>query len=193
MTYRDFPIANSLPTSSTTPAPCHLTIQFSYGLSEGGSDASTWGGTYQWTYSGVFSPPGIADALQAALEHAAGCSSDLVSTTWPRTEVVITVREKPYPWHWYGEILGHLSSMTSFVIPCYINEGGWEFSYRVTHREMLTKTYTYDMTARQLYWAGLLPFSWMNVFTYSLEDAVKSTTAQFVMDARRDGHLGGMN
>ena len=36
----------------------------------------------------------------------------------------------------------------------------------------------------------LLPFSWINFFTYSLEDAVRSTTAQFVMDAQRDGYLG---
>lgn len=195
VTYHDFPMASSLSTGSATSAsdPCHQTIQFSYGLRREMSDQSTLEGTYQWTYSGVFSPPSIAHALQDALEHAEGCSSELVYTTWPRTKVVITALEKPYPWHWYGELLGHLSSITSFVILYYINEGGWEFSYRVTHREMLTKTYTYDMTARQLYWVVLLPFSWTNAFTYSRRNAVESTTAQFVMDARRDGYLGGKN
>ena len=97
---------------------------------------------------------------------------------WPRTEVVVSVLEKPYPWHWYGELLGRLSSATYFVIPFYINEGGWEFSYRVTHRDMLPKTYKYDITARQFYWTLLIPFFWMNVFTYNLDDAVQSTTVQ---------------
>ncbi len=195
VTYRDSPMANSLPSMSAMPAPvpCHQTVQFSYGLEGRESDEPTWGGTYQWTYSGVLSPPGVARALQDALEHTAGCSGDPLYTTWPRTEVVVKVLEKPYPWHWYGELLGRLSSNTYFVIPFYINEGGWEFSYSVHHRNMLTKTYTYDITARQFYWALLLPFSWMNLFTHSLEDAVQSTTAQFVADARRDGYLGRTN
>ena len=195
VTYRDFPTMNPSSNVSATPASvhCHQTVQFSYGLAEGKSYASRWGGTYQWTYSGVLSPPGITRALQDSLQQAAGCSSDLLYTTWPRTEVVVKVSEKPYPWHWYGELLGRLSSNTYFVIPFYINEGGWEFSYSVHHRDRLTKTYTYDITARQFYWALLLPFSWTNVFTYSLEDAVQSTTAQFVADARRDGYLGRTN
>jgi hypothetical protein len=169
-------------------APCHQTVQFSYGLT--GRDEWVWGGTYQWTYSGLFSPAGVADVLQEAL-HAAGCSSGPLYTTWPRTEVVVSVHEKPYPWHWYGEMLGRLSSNTYFVIPFYINEGGWEFSYSVHHRDMLTKTYKYDITARQFYWILLAPFSWANLFTYSIEDAVQSTTAQFVVDARRDGYYLG--
>lgn len=196
VTYRDFPNVNFLPSMSAipAPAPCHQTIQFSYGLAGKESDAWIWGGTYQWTYSGVLSPPVLTRALQDALQHAAGCSSDPVHTfAWPRTEVMVRVLEKPYPWHWYGELLGRLSSNTYFVIPFYINEGGWEFSYSVHHRDRLTKTYTYDITARQFYWVLLLPFSWMNFFTYSLEDAVQSTTAQFVMDAQRDGYLGRTN
>ncbi|UVT17212.1 MAG: hypothetical protein H8K04_06600 [Nitrospira sp.] len=131
--------------------------------------------------------------MEDALQHAAGCSNDVVYTIWPRTEIVVHIQEKPYPWHWYGEVLGRLSSNTSFIIPFYIDEGGWEFSYRVSQRDLHTKTYKYDITARQFYWAALIPFSWMNVFTYSLEDAVQSTTAQFVTDARRDGYLGRTN
>ncbi|MFY4730765.1 hypothetical protein [Nitrospira sp. BLG_2] len=190
VTYRDFPIANPFPGMSATPAPvpCHQTVQFSYGLAESESYGATWGGPYQWTYSGMLSPPGVARALHDALQLA-GCSGDPLYTTWPRTEVVVKVLEKPYPWHWYGELLGRLSSSTYFVIPFYIDEGAWEFSYSV-HQNMLTKTYTYDITSRQFYWVLLLPFSWMNVFTYNLEDAVRSTTAQFVADARRDGYLG---
>lgn len=193
VTYRDFPI-HSIPSTSGAPAPvpCHQTIHFSYGLTEG-SAMSTWGGIYQWTFNSALSPPNVARAMEDALQHAAGCSNDVVYTIWPRTEIVVHIQEKPYPWHWYGEVLGRLSSNTSFIIPFYIDEGGWEFSYRVSQRDLHTKTYKYDITARQFYWAALIPFSWMNVFTYSLEDAVQSTTAQFVTDARRDGYLGRTN
>ena len=193
VTYRDFPVVNSLPSNDVTPLPCHQTIEFSYGL-VGGSYAQTWGGAYQWTYSGVFSPTGVRSALEDALQQSAGCSSDPVHAfQWPRTEVVVSVLEKPYPWHWYGELLGRLSSNLYFIFPFYINEGGWEFSYHVTHRDRLPKTYTYDITARQFYWVLLLPLSWINLYTYSLDDAVHSTTAQFVADAQRDGYLARMN
>jgi len=106
---------------------------------------------------------------------------------------VVSVLEKPYPWHGYGEHLGRISSIAYFIIPFYINEGGWEFSYRVYAQGMLKKTYKYEITARQFYWLALLPFFWINFFTYSLEDAVQSTTAQFVVDAQLDGYLGTKN
>ena len=138
VTYRDFPSPSSPPTSDATadPAPCHQTVQFTYGLEQGGSEAWVWGGTYRWNYNGEFSPTGIARALETALQQSAGCSSDPASLfLWPRTEVVVSVLEKPYPWHWYGELLGRLSSNTYFIIPFYIHEGGWEFTYHVTHRD----------------------------------------------------------
>jgi len=55
------------------------------------------------------------------------------------------------------------------------------------------KTYNYEITARQFYWLVLLPFSWINFFSFSLNDAVHSTTAQFVIDAQLDGNLGARN
>ncbi len=190
VTYRDFPVPRSLPRMDETSAfpPCHQILQFSYGLGDGG--------TYQWIYHGLFSPIGVAGALEDALQRYAGCSSSrafVYTSMRPETEVVVSVQEKPYPWRWYGEYLGWISSKLYLVVPFYINEGGWEFSYSVNHQNVLKKTYKYEITARQFYWILLLPFSWMNVFTYSLEDAVQSTTAQFVMDAKREGYLGLTN
>ena len=185
-TYRDFPIVDPLPSPYEPAAPprCHQTVQFSYGLAEGGP------------YSGVLSPAHVSRALQEALQQYAGCSSGLAvvyPSKWPGTEVVVGVLEKPYPWHWYGEYIGRISSHFAFIIPFYINEGGWEFSYSVYDRHGLKKTYKYDITARHFYWVVLLPFSWINFFTYSLEDVVRSTTAQFVIDAERDEYLGTKN
>lgn len=186
VTYRDFPVVKPLIGSPTSPAlaPCHQTVQFSYGRTS--HDEWVWGGTYQWTYSGLFSPVGIAGILEDSLQHAAGCTSGADYSIWPRTEVVVNVREKPYPWHWYGELLGRVSSQVYFLIPFYINESGWELSYSVHHRDRLTKTYQYDITAKQFYWILLMPFTWVNFFTPSMEEAVQATTAQFVLDAQRD-------
>lgn len=194
--YHDFPVAPSSPASEVTAGttPCHQTVQFTYGLDEGGSDTRAWGETYRWTNSGIFSPMGIARVLEDALQQSAGCSSDpAYASLWPRTEVMVSVLEKPYPWHWYGELLGRLSSETYFIIPFYINEGGWEFTYHVMHRDKIPKTYKYDITAKQFYWVFVLPFSWMNILTDSLDEAVQSTTVQFVSDAQRDGYLKKMN
>src|SRR6185503_14494902 len=149
VTYHDFPIVNPLPSPYEPAAPprCHQTVQFSYGLAEGGP------------YSGVLSPAGVARALQEALQQYAGCSSGptvVYPSEWPGTEVVVGVLEKPYPWHWYGEYIGWISSHFAFIIPFYINEGGWEFSYSVYDRNTLKKTYKYEITSKQFFWLLLL-------------------------------------
>ena len=57
VTYHDFPSEHSLPSSPVMPvASCHQTVEFAYGFGGEGSYGSTWGGIYQWTYSGVLSP-----------------------------------------------------------------------------------------------------------------------------------------
>lgn len=184
--HRDFPVGNSVIGSPKSPAPaaCHQTVQFSYGHTS--HDEWVWGGTYQWTYSGLFSPGGIAEILENSLHHAAGCTTAINDSKGLRTQVVVDVREKPYRWHWYGEPLGRLSSQLYFLIPFYINEGGWEFSYNIHPQDKPAKTYRYDITASQFYWILLMPFAWVNFFTPSVEDAVQATTAQFLLDAQRD-------
>jgi len=66
-------------------------------------------------------------------------------------------------------------------------------SYSVYDHNALKKTYTYEITAKVFYWLLVLPFFWINFFTYSFDDAVRSTTAQFVVDAQQDGYLGTKN
>jgi hypothetical protein len=76
----------------------------------------------------------------------------------------------------------------ALLIPVY-QQSGWELSYSFYDQNALKKTYKYEITVKEIYWLLLVPFSWINFFTYSLEDAVRSTTAQFVVDAQRDGNL----
>ena len=189
VTYRDFPIVNPLPSPYEPAAPprCRQTVKFPGGLAEGS--------TYERTYrdADVWSRLRVDSALQEALQNYAGCSSSspvVYNSKWAEMGVVASVLEKPYPWYsvdprgtateWGWLVL---------IIPVYSGQGGWELSYSVYDRNALKKTYTYEITPKRFTWLLVLPFSWINFFTYSLEDAVRSTTAQFVVDAQRDGYL----
>jgi hypothetical protein len=171
VTYRDFPIVNPLPSPFEPAAPprCHQTIEFPGGLAKQSASELR-----------------LSVPLQEALKNYGGCSSSSpVDDTSKRaeTEVVVSVLEKPL-----GHV-GYEALTTGFVFPFYSGQDGWALSYSVYDRNALKKTYTYDITRKVFYWIVLLPFSWINFFTYSFDDAVRSTTAQFVVDAQRDGYL----
>lgn len=85
---------------------------------------------------------------------------------------------------------GEASLAGLYLFPIYSGQDGWALSYSVYDRNALKKMYKYEITTKVFYWLLLLPFSWINFFTYSFDDAVRSTTAQFVVDAQRDGYLG---
>ena len=185
-TYRDFPIVNPLPSpyEPTAPPPCRQTVEFPGRLAERG--------TYQRTYEDGWSGLIVDGLLQEALQHYAGCSSSLpvvYNSKWSETEVVVRVLVKPYTTYGGGMVAMDSYNWLALLIPVY-QQGGWDLSYSFNDRNALRKTYKYKITSKQLFWLLLLPFSWINVFTYSLEEAVQSTTAQFVMDAQRDGYLG---
>jgi hypothetical protein len=195
VTYRDFPIVDPLPSvyEPTAPPRCRQTIQFPGGLSEGAH--------YEETYSDedVWSRLRADRALQEALKDYAGCSSSLPvahNSKWAETAVVVRVLEKPNP-KMFGEGQGGIVSdiliWLALIIPVYNGEGGWQLSYSFYDRNAVKKTYAYEITQKRFTWLLVLPFSWINFFTYSLEDAVRSTTAQFVIDAQRDGYLGTKN
>lgn len=187
VTYRDFPIVNPLPSpyETTTPPRCRQTVQFPGGLTEG----PTYIGTYR--DADVWSRWRVDRALQEALQYYGGCSSSPPSadnSQWQETEVVVRVLEKPYPW--YRGPLEVISGASIGLIPVYSGQGGWELSYSLYERNALKKTYNYEITPKRFGWLLLLPFSWINFFTYSFDEAVRLTTAQFVVDAQRDGYLG---
>jgi hypothetical protein len=92
-----------------------------------------------------------------------------------------------------GGIVSDILIWLALIIPVYNGEGGWQLSYSFYDRNAVKKTYAYEITQKRFTWLLVLPFSWINFFTYSLDDAVRSTTAQFVIDAQRDGYLGTKN
>ena len=183
VTYRDFPIVNPLPSpyEPTAPPPCGQTVEFPGRLAERG--------TNQWTYyEDGWSGLSVDGPLQEALQHYAGCRSSLpvvYNSKWAETKVVVRILVKPITSS-YG---GNVPHWLVILIPV-LRQGGWELSYSVYDRNALKKTYNYEITSKQYMWLFLLPFSWINFFTYSGGDALRSTTAQFVVDAQRDGYLG---
>lgn len=188
VTYRDFPIVNHLPSEYEPAAPprCHQTVKYVARLADGS--------THTVTERDVVVPLSLVKVLQAALKSYGGCSSGSPGdhkSKGAETEVVVSALEKQIPGGW-REFWRNSSYGSLFIFP-FIEHIGWELSYSVYDRNALTKTYTYDISVKAFYWLLLLPFSWINFFTYTLEDAVRSTTAQFVIDAQRDGYLGTKN
>ncbi len=174
------------PYEPAAPSRCRQTVKFLGGLAEGS--------TYEGTDSVDGSRLNVDKALQEALKIYGGCSSSSpvdFNSKEAETEVVVSVLEKPIPW--YTGVLGKASLRSLCIIPIYSGHWGWTLSYSVYDHNALKKTYKYEITAKPFCWLFLLPFSWINFFTYSLEDAVRSTTAQYVVDAQRDGYLGTEN
>ena len=181
VTYRDFPIVDPLPSLYEPSAPprCLQSIKFS----DGSANQSTW-------------DVRLSTALQEALQHYGGCrgSSPVDDTSrWADTKVVVNVLGKPILSSYWMGFWEQSTFWSLFIIPYYRGQMGWELSYNVYDRNALKKAYQYEITGQVVAWILLLPFSWINFFTYSLEDAARSTTAQFVVDAQRDGYLGTKN
>jgi hypothetical protein len=142
----------------------------------------------------VLVPLSLVKALQEALKSYGGCSSGSPGdhkSKGAETEVAVSALEKQIPGEW-REFWHKLAYGSLFIFP-FIEHIGWELSYSVYDRNALTKTYTYEITRKVFVWIFVVPFSWINFFTYSGGDALRSTTAQFVIDAQRDGYLGTKN
>lgn len=178
-TYRDFPIVNPLPSPYKPAAPprCHQTIKFPGGP----------------VNRPLIYRTNLSILLQEALKDYGGCSSSspvVDNSKGAETEVVVSVLDKKSHPMWYEIPMGLFFIGSGGLFPIYGWQGGWELSYSVYDQSVLQKTYNYEITARTLISIVGLPFLWINFFTYSFDDAVRSTTAQFVMDAQRDGYLG---
>ena len=178
-TFRDFPIVNPLPSPYEPAAPprCHQTIKFPGGPA----------------YQPLIFPTNWSVLLQKALKDYGGCSSSSPvddTSKGVETEVVVSVLNKISHSNWYSIPMALFFFGSGGLFPIYSWQDGWALSYSVYDRDVLQKTYNYEITEKILISIVGIPFLWINFFTYNLEDAVRSTTAQFVMDAQRDGYLG---
>ena len=144
----------------------------------------------------LWSEKNLSVLLQEALKDYGGCSSSSpvdFNSKGAETEVVVSVLNKISHPMWYEISTGLVFIGSGGLFPVYRWQDGWELSYSVYDRYVLKKTYNYEITMKTLLWILLIPFLWIYYFNYNLEDAVQSTTAQFVVDAQRDGYLGTEN
>lgn len=142
------------------------------------------------------------DEVERTLK-ASGLFSDLImALDRPETGVYcyvdFEVRE-PSPWvtgYFTAQVaVGYLTAGLLMLVPAfnllpyYTGEGGTTAVYTLYHDGRLKQIYRYPIIKKGAGWIALLPFAWINLFTYDLKDAVRATTLQFVIGAERDGYL----
>lgn len=81
------------------------------------------------------------------------------------------------------------TTLPAYLWPAYSGDGGYMLTYSLYVDQDLKKVYRYDITVKAAQWVGLLPFAWINFFTYRAEEAFKATVLEFFHEAERDGYF----
>ena len=76
--------------------------------------------------------------------------------------------------------------MTLAIIPCYGDLSVHHVEYGLYIDGVLQRKYHYRYAGKGAYWIGLLPFSWINLFTDGREDALADTVSRFFNEAKQD-------
>ena len=80
-------------------------------------------------------------------------------------------------------VFGYISISTLTLLPAWSTRDGYVVHYHVFQNAKERDSFSYPITRKMGLWAGLLPFVWANLFTYSEEEAFEATTYQFFRDA----------
>lgn len=128
------------------------------------------------------------ESLQEAFKSRSGFQEALESPAPVEKGVFVRVRDR----YDYGASDGHKGWCESWfltigIIPCYGNLNVYTVTYELFVDMAHMKTYEYTFAQKGAMWTGLLPFAWVNAFTYSYPDAFQSTAYQFLRDANKDG------
>lgn len=78
---------------------------------------------------------------------------------------------------------GSISYLFYTLIPVWSTKEGYQVAYHVYVDGEKRRTFEYDITRKMAAWIGLLPFIWINWFTYDEDQAFEATTFQFFEDA----------
>ncbi|MFZ5875884.1 MAG: LIC12231 family lipoprotein [Nitrospirota bacterium] len=78
---------------------------------------------------------------------------------------------------------GYLSVSTLTLLPAWSTSEGYVVHYHLFKDGEEGESFSYPITRKMGLWAGLLPFVWVNLFTYSEEQAFEATAYQFFKDA----------
>ncbi|NJD91102.1 MAG: hypothetical protein FIA91_06255 [Geobacter sp.] len=112
------------------------------------------------------------------------CKSMVPVDEMPAKGLYLEVETKWKPLSMPALIFGYLSISTLTLLPAWSTQDGYLVKYNLYQDGQKKETYRYDITRKGGIWLGLLPFVWLNAFTYSEEDAFAATASQFSADAR---------
>ena len=80
-------------------------------------------------------------------------------------------------------IFGYISVSTLTLFPAWSTKDGYYVIYEVFMDGKRQKSFTYEIRRKAFMWIVMLPFSWINAFTYSEEEAFQATAQRFFKEA----------
>ena len=80
-------------------------------------------------------------------------------------------------------IFAYISYCTFTLTPCWSTKDGYYVTYEVFMNGERQKSFTYEIRRKTFVWIVMLPFSWINAFTYSEEEAFQATAKRFFKEA----------
>jgi hypothetical protein len=80
-------------------------------------------------------------------------------------------------------VFGYFSVSTLTALPFWSNRDGYRMNYHVYVNGEKKESYEYEITRKGAVWVALLPFIWLNAFTYSEAEAFEATAYQFFKDS----------
>ena len=122
--------------------------------------------------------------LQEVFRDAAICKKMVPVEAVPEKGLYLEVETKWKPLTMPALIAGYISVSTLTLLPAWSTHDGYTVKYIIYQDGQKKETYGYDITRKAGLWLGLLPFAWINAFTYSESDAFEATAYQFSADAQ---------
>jgi hypothetical protein len=122
--------------------------------------------------------------LQTVFRDAGICKKMVSVEAAPEKGLYLEVTTKWKPLSMPALVFGYISVSTLTLLPAWSTQDGYVVKYDIYVNGRKKETYKYDITRKAGLWVGLLPFAWVNLLTYSEEDAFEATACQLATDAR---------
>ncbi|MBJ6802614.1 LIC12231 family lipoprotein [Geomonas propionica] len=122
--------------------------------------------------------------LQNVFRDAKMCKKMVQVDEKPEKGLYVDVETKWKPMTVSALAFGYLSFSTLTLVPAWSTRDGYIVKYNIYVDGAMKETYRYEITRKAGVWLGLLPFAWINAFTYSEDEAFDATARQFSFDAQ---------
>lgn len=112
------------------------------------------------------------------------CHKTIAAEKAPEQGLFVAVETEWRPMSLPALVFGYISASTLTILPAWSTQDGYLVNYNLYVDGAMKETYRYKITRKAGLWLGLLPFAWINSFTYKETDAFTATANQFSLDAR---------